>query len=128
MALEVEVALRRDLAEERTLDATEFVVAEVEEVWRRDLVEEHALGVVRLEVLEADEALRRDLVFAGRLEIVPFVAVVELALRRDLANAREVTAVEPVVGLQSLLIFTPRFRILLALPLTIGKTYEISTA
>ena len=86
-------------------------------------MEEHALGVVRLEVLEAEEALRRDLVFAGRLEIVPFVAVVELALRRDLANAREVTAVEPVVGLQSLLIFTPRFRILLALPLTIGKTY-----
>ena len=53
---------------------------------------------------------------------MPFVAVVELALRRDLANAREVTAVEPVVGLQSLLFFvTPRFRILLALPLTIGK-------
>ena len=57
MALEVEVALRRDLAEERTLDATEFVVAEVEEVWRRDLVEEHALGVVRLEVLEAEEVI-----------------------------------------------------------------------
>ena len=71
---------------------------------------------------------RSGLVNAGRLEIVPFVAVVGLALRRDLTNAPlEVTAVEPVVGLQSLLIFTPRFRILLALPLTIGKTYEIST-
>ena len=67
--------------------------------------------------------------YAGRLEIVPFVAVVGLALRCDLANApQEVTTVEPVVGLQSLLIFTPRFRILLALPLTIGKTYEILIA
>ena len=53
-------------------------------------------------MLEAEEALQRDLVYAGRLEIVPFVAVVGLALRRDLANAREVTAVEPVIRLQSL--------------------------
>ena len=46
----------------------------------------------------------------------------------DNSSMSEVTTVEPVVGLQSLSIFTPRFRILLALiPLTIGKTYEIST-